>query len=261
MELGFGIAGGPDAEALAGLAAELERLGFDSAWANDNPSGEGLEMLAGWAGHSRAIDLGVGVLALDRHRPAEIAARVAELAVPKERLLLGVGAGFSEHPAAAVRAGVEAVREALPGVRVVVAAMGPRMCALAGEVGDAVLLNWMTPERAAWARERVREGEEKAGRETGTVRVYGYVRAAVGPDASERLRRESLWYAQAPHYARHFAAMGREAHEVGEACEDARRLSGRLAAYSALDVVVVRALAERGIPDLLAVAKAAIGAA
>ena len=39
-----------------------------------------------------------------------------------------------------------------------VAAMGPRMCRLGGEIADLVLLNWMTPERMVWAREQVRQG-------------------------------------------------------------------------------------------------------
>lgn len=259
MRLGFGIAGGPDVEALAPLAGELERLGFDSVWANDNPMGEGLAMLAGWAGTSRALYLGLGVLALDRHRPEAIAARVAELGLPRERLLLGLGAGFSEHPVAAVREGIGALRPLLPGVRLVVAAMGPRMCELAGEIGDAALLNWMTPERAAWARERVRAGERAGGRPEGTVPVYGYVRAAIGEDAGERLERESEWYAQAPHYARHFAAMGVEAKDVGATAVDPARLTDLLRAYGAYDVAVVRALAHRSLDDLLAVARAAMG--
>ena len=32
--------------------------------------------------------------------------------------------------------------------RLVVAALGPKMCRLAGEVADGVLFNWLTPEYA-----------------------------------------------------------------------------------------------------------------
>ena len=79
------------------------------------------------------------------------------------------------------------MRAALPGgARVVVAAMGPKMCALAGAEADGVFLNWMTPEKAAWARERVHEGAAEAGRDAPPP-VFGYVRVAVGDDAGERL--------------------------------------------------------------------------
>ena len=46
----------------------------------------------------------------------------------------------------------------LPGVRLVLAAMGPKMCAFAGAEWDGVFFNWMTPGFAAGAREHVESG-------------------------------------------------------------------------------------------------------
>ena len=249
--MGLGIAAGPDPAPLAGVAAGLEEIGYESAWTNDSASGSGLAMLRAWAPGTHEITLAVGVLALDRHTPASIAADVAEMGLPRERLLIGLGAGFQQHPVEAVRAGVEELRRLLPGVRLAVAAMGPRMCALAGEVGDAVLLNWMTPERAAWARELV----------GGHATVYGYVRVAVGPDSKARLAREAEHYTQIPHYQRHFEAMGGDPGHVGIAVADAADLPQQLEAYAALDVPVVRALTERSEPAILELARAATGEA
>jgi alkanesulfonate monooxygenase SsuD/methylene tetrahydromethanopterin reductase-like flavin-dependent oxidoreductase (luciferase family) len=256
MELGLGVAAGADPDQLAPLAAAAEELGYQSIWSNDSPAGEGLLQLSRWASSSKSIDLGVGVMSMDRHKPAEIAAQALLLGLPDDRVVLGVGAGFDSRPLAAVRAGVEGLRKLMPGVRLAVAAMRPRMCSLAGEVGDAALLNWMTPERAAWARELVLNAASAAGRDP--VPVYGYVRVAVGRDAADRLAREARHYLQIPHYARHFEAMGVDPLTVGVAAEDPAALPAALGNYSALDVAVVRVLSERSVDAILGVARAAI---
>jgi alkanesulfonate monooxygenase SsuD/methylene tetrahydromethanopterin reductase-like flavin-dependent oxidoreductase (luciferase family) len=256
MELGLGVAAGPDPDQLKPLAAAAEELGYVSIWSNDTPAGEGLLQLASWAVASTTIDLGVGALSLDRHQPTEIAAQTTLLGLPADRTLATVGAGFDSHPVATVRAGVEALRGLMPGVRLAVAAMGPRMCFLAGEVGDAALLNWMTPERAAWARQLVLDGARSAGRDP--VPVYAHIRVAVGKDAADRLAREATAYTQLPHYARHFEAMGADPRTVGIAAEDPNTIPLALAEYSALDVAVVRVLSEPNMESVLAVAGAAI---
>ena len=45
-------------------------------WSNDHPGAKGLETLAEFAQGADRIDLGVAVIALDRHGPAEIAADI-----------------------------------------------------------------------------------------------------------------------------------------------------------------------------------------
>src|ERR1700736_6898551 len=105
MKLGLGVAAGPDPEQLAQLAAAAQALGYASIWSNDTPSGEGLLQLSRWAATSETIELGVGVLALDRHKPAEIAARALLLGLPEARTVIGVGAGIDRQPPVAVRAG------------------------------------------------------------------------------------------------------------------------------------------------------------
>jgi alkanesulfonate monooxygenase SsuD/methylene tetrahydromethanopterin reductase-like flavin-dependent oxidoreductase (luciferase family) len=237
MKRGLGVAAGPDPVALASLGREAEALGYAAIWSNDHPGGEGLLQLSQWAGDTHGIDLCVGVLALDRHQPAGIAARVTQLELPHRRLLLGIGAGLQPHQLGAVRAGVEELRRLLPGVRLAVAAMGPRMCELAGELADAVLLNWMTPERIA------------------------YVRVALGPDAGERLALEAGFYAQLPAYARNFEAAGVAPGSIGIAVADPADLPPNLAAYAALDLAVVRVLSDRTPGAVLEVARAATGQA
>jgi len=259
MQFGLGVAAWPDPSSLASLAEPVEELGYQSLWCNDSPAGEGLAQLDAWARESRSIQLAVGVLALDRHSPATIAARIEELGLPGKRLLLGLGAGFTHRPVGVVREATGEMRRLLPNVRVLVAAMGPMMCRLAGEVGDGAHLNWMTPQRAAWARQLVHEGATAAGRDPSEVTVYGYVRVAVGAAARETLAGEASLYRQMPHYARHFEATGVDPATIGIAVEDGAELPVWLKEYDALDVVVVRALSERTTESVLEIARAAVG--
>jgi alkanesulfonate monooxygenase SsuD/methylene tetrahydromethanopterin reductase-like flavin-dependent oxidoreductase (luciferase family) len=188
MARAFGVAAGLDPEVAAPLAARCAELGYDSIWSNDHPGAKGLETLSVFAAAAPALDLGVGVIAIDRTAPETIAADIERTGVDPARLWLGVGAGFSKKPLTAMREALPAMRERLPGVRLVLAAMGPKMCALAGAEFDGVFFNWMTPGFATGARERVVAGAREAGREAPPV--FGYVRTAVGPDAAERLAKE-----------------------------------------------------------------------
>ena len=259
--LGFGVAAGYGDAILTPLAAELLRLGYDAAWANDQarPGADGLADLAVIHRAAPGLLLGVGVVPLDRRPPATIAADVRRLALPVDRLLLGVGSGSeAARPLALVRDGVARLRDELPGVRVLVAALGPRMTELAAEIADGVLFNWAVPERLADARARLDMAARDAGRSPEAVEVWSYVRTAIGDDARQRLGREAARYAQGPAYGRQFREMGGPFDAVGVAGADLPR---QLVPYRAvLDGVVVRALpAEPTLDALRAIAQAAIG--
>ena len=256
MKRGFGVAAGLDAEVAKPLAARCAELGYSSMWSNDHPGALGLETLAGFAEAAPDLDVGVAVMALDRHAPADIAGHVERLGLAPERLWLGVGAGFSEKPLTAMREALPALREALPGIRVVLAAMGPKMCAFAGAEFDGVFFNWMTPDFAARAREHVEAGAREAGRDAPPV--MGYVRAAVGDDAPERLAKEEAFYRDLHDgYRNHFARLGEPQGTVGVAAADRDAAQSALGAYDALDVTVVRGLASANAEAMIAVAEAA----
>jgi alkanesulfonate monooxygenase SsuD/methylene tetrahydromethanopterin reductase-like flavin-dependent oxidoreductase (luciferase family) len=253
---GFGVAAGLDPEVAHPLAARCQELGYASLWSNDHPGAQGLETLAEFARAADTVDLGVAVIALDRQSPQEIAAHVERLGLDRGRLWVGVGAGFSEKPLTRMREALPALREALPGVRLVLAAMGPKMCRLAGAECDGAFFNWMTPEFAAEARKHVEAGAKEAGRETPPV--MGYVRTAVGPDAAERLLKEESFYRDLHDgYRNHFARLGEPEGSVGVAAADREAVQGALAAYTALDLIVVRGLASATAEAMIAVAEAA----
>jgi alkanesulfonate monooxygenase SsuD/methylene tetrahydromethanopterin reductase-like flavin-dependent oxidoreductase (luciferase family) len=256
MPRGFGVAAGLDAEVARPLAARCAELGYDSMWSNDHPGAKGLETLAEFAAAAPKADLGVAVIALDRTPPEAIAADIERVGLDPARLWLGVGAGFSKKPLTKMRESLPELREKLPGIRLVLAAMGPKMCALAGAEFDGVFFNWMTPDFAAGAREQVEAGAREAGRDTPPV--FGYVRTAVGPDAAERLAKEESFYRDLHKgYRDHFDRLGEPEGTVGVAAADRDEAQSLLGDYEALDTIVVRGLASAKVEAMTSVAAAA----
>ena len=257
---GFGVAAGLDPEVAQPLAARCAELGYDSIWSNDHPGAKGLGTLAEFAAAAPEIDLGVAVIALDRTPPQEIAADIERLRLDRAKLWVGVGAGFSERPLTRMRESLPELREQLPGVRLVLAAMGPKMCALAGAEFDGAFFNWMTPEFAARARLQVEAGASEADRDCPPV--FGYVRTAVGGDATDRLAKEESFYRDLHDgYRNHFARLEEPEGTVGVAAADRNDAQAELAAYTALDTAVVRGLASANVEAMTAVAEAAAPAA
>jgi alkanesulfonate monooxygenase SsuD/methylene tetrahydromethanopterin reductase-like flavin-dependent oxidoreductase (luciferase family) len=155
-----------------------------------------------------------------------------------------------------MREALPELRERLPGVRLVLAAMGPKMCALAGASYDGAFFNWMTPDFAAGARQKVEAGAQEAGRPTPPV--FGYVRTAVGPDAAERLAKEESFYRDLHDgYRNHFDRLEEPEGTVGVAAAAPPAAKSELARYEALDTIVVRGLASAKVDAMTAVAEAA----
>jgi alkanesulfonate monooxygenase SsuD/methylene tetrahydromethanopterin reductase-like flavin-dependent oxidoreductase (luciferase family) len=239
---GFGLFAGVSSEVIQATAKDAESLGYDSFWVNHPGTMDGLAKLGEAGRVTRTIDLGVGVIPLTGRPPESIVAGVRQNNLPLDRLLLGVG---SPNPEALrrVREGIAALRAAFPdrSLRIVVAALGPKMCHLAGELADGVLFNWLTPEHARVSGEWVREGAARVGRPAPTL--YAYVRGALGPDAATRLASEGARYQGVPAYADHFTRMGRGPLETSVQGDDAAALQSQLAAWNgAVDEVVIRAV-------------------
>src|SRR5690606_24637987 len=133
MGRGFGIAAAVDNETIKIVAEAAEQAGYSSFWVNDTPDGDGLEALAAAASVTSRIRLGVGVIPISR-RPAEtIAIDVLRHELPQERLWLGIGSPGPKGALANARRAVAVLREQLS-CPIVIAALGPRMVALSGEI-------------------------------------------------------------------------------------------------------------------------------
>lgn len=239
-DLAFGITAA-QRDGSQGLAAKVESLGYAELWVNDTKAGDGLATIAALAPPTRDLRFGVGVIALSEFEPADIADRVSAVAVPQDRLTVGVGSGSS--------ASLELVRRGISGLRAIldlpiaVAAVGPRMAELGGELADAVVANWALPDRLGWLRGRIAEGAGRASRTP--PRLVAYVRVAVGPGADERLADEMARYrghGDGP-YARAFAVQASGPIGIALPQADPGELHARLAPYRAVaDTVVVRGL-------------------
>lgn len=240
MGRGFGVAAAVDHEIMKAVAKAAEDAGFSSFWVNDTPGNDGLAGLAAAASVTNSIKLGVGVIPLDR-RPADtIAADVKRLDLPQDRLLLGIGSSSRKGGLDKVRDGANELHDLLA-CKVIVAALGPKMCSMAGEVGDGVLFNWLLPAYVAGSRERVESAANAAGRPK--PEIMAYVRAAIMPEAEERLNQEAARYTGIPNYAAHFERQGVDAAHTAVRGTTATSLQSRIEPYEdVLDETVIRAI-------------------
>jgi alkanesulfonate monooxygenase SsuD/methylene tetrahydromethanopterin reductase-like flavin-dependent oxidoreductase (luciferase family) len=239
MAQGFALFAATAGEVIGAAAREAEALGYTSFWVNHPGSTDGLAALALAAAETRQIELGVGVIPLHTRGPESIVQGVRDQRLPLPRLLLGVG---SPNPKSLerVRSGVAALRAQLS-TRVVVAALGPKMCRLAGEVADGVLLNWITPEYARRSAEEIRAGADVARRVP--PKIFAYVRLAIGPAGRARAADEADRYAGIPAYAANFARMGVKPIDTAIAVDRAVDVAPALAQWrGAVDEVVLRAV-------------------
>jgi alkanesulfonate monooxygenase SsuD/methylene tetrahydromethanopterin reductase-like flavin-dependent oxidoreductase (luciferase family) len=247
---GLGLAATVSEVAILDTAQAVERSGYHSFWLNNPPGSEGLLRLGSVAARSGPIWLGVGVIPLTHQTPEDIAAGARDNSLPLERFYLGIGAGSGPGGVERVEAGIQELRARLD-CYVVVAAMGPRMCRLAGELADGVLFNWLTPEWAVRSSEWVADAAAEAGREI--PRRMAYVRVAMGSGAIDRLEREAANYQAIPHYASHFQRMGTEAFGTAIAGTSPQVIQAGLARWNeVVDEVVVRAITAHDTVDELA---------
>jgi alkanesulfonate monooxygenase SsuD/methylene tetrahydromethanopterin reductase-like flavin-dependent oxidoreductase (luciferase family) len=256
MRQGFAVFAGLAPEIIQASAREAEGLGYSSFWVNHPGPTDGLASLAWAARETRRIELGIGVIPLHTRGPSSIEPGVRAQRLPLDRLRLGVG---SANPGALrrLRDGVAALRAAFPITRLIVGALGPQTCRLAGEIADGVLFNWLTPEHARRSAEWVRGGAVAAGRTP--PRLFAYVRVALGAGARDRLAGEAARYAAIPAYAAHFARMKAKPVDTAIAVSSPDALRPALAKWQdAVDEVVLRAItATDTAEDVVALIRAA----
>jgi len=256
MSRGFAVAANVKTDVIAAAAREAEGAGYTSLWVNHPGPFDGLASVAVAARDSRRIALGIGVIPLHTRGPQSIADGVRTHALPLDRLWLGVG---SPNPKSLdrVREGVAALRKDVR-AKIVVAALGPKMCRLAGEVADGVLFNWLIPEHAKASAVLVREGAQAARRPV--PRLFAYVRLAMGPGAAERVAKEGARYDSVPAYHANFERMGVKPEATAVVADTPAEVSRALARWDGvLDEIVLRALpADEGVESTLALLRAAM---
>lgn len=230
-------------------ARRVAELGYGSFWTAETTGPDAFSLLAAAGAAAPGLALGTGVLALQLRTPPLAAMSAATLANldPTREVHLGVGisspvvtsrwhgAPYGDRPLSQVREYVALVRECLSGEkvtfagdhwsvkgfrlamrppertpRIVLGALGPKMLALAGEIADGVLLNYLPASHVPWSVAQVRAGEAAAGRSAGSCRIHAYVHAGVAEREPALIhgRRDLFSYAVVDAYADSFTRAG-----------------------------------------------------
>jgi hypothetical protein len=240
MVRGIGVEGALGSEVVASLAELAEERRYGNFWFNvRSPEVDHVGMLLLAERRTRAIEVGAGVFPLDEYPAQELGRNLLARGVSSPRLIIGIGAGqVREGALRLVEDGVAQVRAAVPAARIAIGAIGRHMLRLSGRIADAVLLNWLTPDRLMWARDQIAFG---AGSGRPLPAVYLYHRAARGGAAAARIREEMAQYRQFPHHRRHQAAMG-SPELIGIAAGDPRDVDSQLQPYAGFCIPVLRPL-------------------
>jgi 5,10-methylenetetrahydromethanopterin reductase len=201
-------------------AGICESAGMDSFWVADQRWMRDVYVTLGvLAGATHRIQLGTRVTDPYIRHPALTAVALATLdEASGGRAVLGIGAGGSgfsqlglrrEHPATAIREAITLIRQlwrgedaefrgeligwtggalefgCRPDIPIVIAARGPRLLELAGEMADgAIVAAGVAPSAIAWAAERIAVGERRASREPDSTEVLHMTYVAVDNDVA-----------------------------------------------------------------------------
>jgi alkanesulfonate monooxygenase SsuD/methylene tetrahydromethanopterin reductase-like flavin-dependent oxidoreductase (luciferase family) len=148
---------------------------------------------------------------------AQLARRVWEEC--RGNFVLGIGSGQMTHASREMVPYIETLRRLLPpDLPVYLAALGPRMLGLGGELADGIALNWCSADQVAWSRAEVALAASRAGRPTPPIAEYIRTSVDSDPDIAARvLGVAMLGYALGPSaYRRHFERMGFAAELAGK---------------------------------------------
>jgi probable F420-dependent oxidoreductase len=269
------------------LAREAETRGYRTAWVGEASGAEAIVLSTLIATHTTAIKIANGVIPVQTRTPivyGQAATTLGHLAPGRFALGLGLSSeiivgqwhGLPFAPSIQqMREAVQIIRmtaagervnfdgkfyrlknfrlaipAASPAPRIYLAALGPRMCELAGEVADGVLLNWLPPSAMAASVGHVEAGAKRAGRSLSDIDVAVYVRTCVTDEAAavrETLARDITGYAIVSVYARFFAECG-FAEEV-EAVNAAWKAGDRAGAVKGISERVLDGLGAVGSAD------------
>jgi probable F420-dependent oxidoreductase len=214
-----------DAGALAEAAAELEGLGYQALWLGMSPAGT-LEQPSSLLAATSKLVVATGIVSVWDTPPDTVAAAYHRVSSAHPgRFLLGLGASHAHivergggqylHPYQKVAEFLDGLDAAVPPVPAdgrALAALGPRMLALAGNRAAGAHPYLVTPEHTRQAREILGAGpllapEQKAVLETDPVRARELARGALGI------------YLQAPNYIANLLRLGFTEDDISQATD------------------------------------------
>jgi len=232
----------PDDEVLE-IAAEARRSGFDTMWLGEMATFDAFALATAVGLRVPGLALKIGPLAVGVRSPVALAlglASVTTLTGAHADLALGASSpdivsGWHDRPWAAVapraRETVEALRailtgertaysgqhvralgfrlrEALPDVKISLAAFGPHMTRVAASIADEIVLNLVTPERVAEVRATVESEARSAGRPPPQIAVWVSVALEPGAATLAQMAAQTAVYLRPPGYGEMFTELG-----------------------------------------------------
>lgn len=208
------------------LAVAAERAGMDDVWLPDHYFLRDVYVAqALMVAATERVQFGTGVAAAQLRLPAQIAASAATIdELAPGRVILGIGPGgfefasqFDLHPKSPLtlmRESVRIVRDLIAGdgcavsgeyytarnstlgwspspIPVYLAARGPKMLELAGEIADGVIVHGLSPAFIDYVREHLARGAARAGRPADACEIMIMLDVDISDDdvaARDRLR-------------------------------------------------------------------------
>ena len=222
---GISFLGDLSVSSTTALAREADELGVNSIWMSETHfERDAWTAMASIAANTRQAKIGTGVVAVFPRHPAMLAMSFATLdELSDGRVIAGIGMGVSDimsgqlnmdysSPLNAMREAITILKGMLSGetvnlegkvftarnvhlaglplsreIPLHIAAMGPKMCSLAGELVDGVHFLARTPKMIEDANQHVDEGVHRSGRAGTDVERVAWIIAAVHEDP-ERAR-------------------------------------------------------------------------
>jgi alkanesulfonate monooxygenase SsuD/methylene tetrahydromethanopterin reductase-like flavin-dependent oxidoreductase (luciferase family) len=217
VKLSMITSGGASPDAVAALAPVAEDLGYHALWRAEGVHWDAFTVCALWAQRTTRLQVATGIVsAVTRHSGALARAAITLQELSRGRFRLGLGIGNNPEvpqPASPLKT-IEQVTDAVrghwraglvpdvtqPAPPVWLAALRPRMIALAARVSDGVLLNWVT-------RDHVRAVRAQVGPD---FPIACSVRACIAPreTALAALRANLPFYCALPVYRKAFELQG-----------------------------------------------------
>jgi len=217
----------------------LEAFGYTSVWVPEMTGRDAFVTATAIGLRSTGITVVSGVASLALRHPILLGMQTAAVAEATDgRFVLGVGAGHAETSAGGLSVdavpGVADLRRAVVALRamldrsrtepnrlrgvylddpppILLAAVSGRAAALAGEVADGMILNWVTPARARVLADIARDAATAAGRDPDRFTVAAYLPVCVTDrvaDAEQQVARQLTAYARLRAYRRGFERCG-----------------------------------------------------
>ncbi|MGB9867611.1 MAG: LLM class flavin-dependent oxidoreductase [Bacillota bacterium] len=219
MRFGVGILSEQPQSELASFATKIEALGYDNIWvADERFYRDPYVTMANFCFATQRAMLGTSVTNPYTRYPAVTAAAIASLdELSGGRTILGMGAGGSNHrmlgikrekPAVALREAIAVIRRLIAGEKVTyegeivkvydakldfqpirpqipiyIAARGPTILELAGELADGVIIGGFTSEKGInYALDHVERGAARANRSLDDIDVVSWIYTSVSDD-------------------------------------------------------------------------------